>query len=150
MKNIKNFSKEIKKNTQNETQKSTETVTVRLTEREKNRLRKLASACKISQTQLIKKLIEGAELRAIPPEEFYKICEYLGSIREEIFTRCAQKPEFKDQIISLNEAVSEFKNACKLFYDEGIFGAAYAKCGEDFLHEMEESEAMFGGIYGEE
>ena len=54
MKNTKNLSKEIKKNLKTNEPKSTETLTFRLTVGEKNRVKRLAEACGISQTELIK------------------------------------------------------------------------------------------------
>lgn len=144
-KSIKIYSREIKKENQNEKEKETKVFTMRLTKKEQDRMRALARACGISQTQLIKKLIGGAELKAIPPEYFYQTCEYLGDIRDEILTRYEDSEADKALLFVLKDAISDFKSACDKFYNEGIFGFAYEKCQADFLVEMEESRAMFGG-----
>ena len=73
MKNVKEFSKKIKKDLKETNRNSTETITIRLTKDEKKRFKRLAKACKLSQTQLFKKLIQGADLKAIPPAEIYEI-----------------------------------------------------------------------------
>lgn len=144
MKNVRNFSKEIKKDLKETNRKSTETITIRVTSEEKKRIKRLASACKISQTQLIKKLIGGADLKAIPPEYFYQMCLYLGEVRDEFLTRYADHEADTKQLLMLKDALSDFKNGCELFYNEGVFGFAYEKCRADFLSEMEQSHAMFG------
>ena len=52
MKNVKEFSKEIKKDLKETNRNSTETITIRLTKDEKKRFKRLAKACKLNQTQL--------------------------------------------------------------------------------------------------
>ena len=59
MKNVTDFSKEIRKDLKETNTKATETITIRVTSDEKKRVKRLAKACKISQTQLIKKLIQA-------------------------------------------------------------------------------------------
>ena len=86
--NVKNFSKEIKKDLKETKEKSTETITIRVTSEEKKRFVRLAKACKISRTQLFKKLIQGADLKAIPPAEIYEIAKDLSAIREFILEYC--------------------------------------------------------------
>ena len=48
MKNVKEFSKEIKKDSKEPNRNSTETITIRVTSDEKNRVKRLAKACKVS------------------------------------------------------------------------------------------------------
>ena len=88
--NVKNFSKEIKKDLKEAKEKSTETITIRVTIEEKKRFVRLAKACKISRTQLFKKLIQGADLKAIPPAEIYEIAKDLSAIREFILEYCLE------------------------------------------------------------
>ena len=137
MKNTKNLSKEIKKNLKNKEQKSTETLTFRLTAGEKNRVKRLAEACGISQTELIKKLIMGADLKAIPPAEIYEMSQALSSIGDMILQYCLADQPIHDELLTLQRVMDDFVAACKLFYDEGIFGAAYAKCQRDFVAEWD-------------
>ena len=85
MKNVKDFSKEIKKDLKEPNKNSTETITIRVTKDEKKRFKRLAKACKLNQTQLFKKLIQGADLKAIPPAEIYEIVKELSLIREIIY-----------------------------------------------------------------
>ena len=80
MKSVNNFSKEIKKDLKETNRNSTETITIRVTSDEKKRVKRLAKACKLSQTQLVKKLIQGADLKAIPPAEIYVIAKELSEI----------------------------------------------------------------------
>ena len=58
MKSVNNFSKEIKKDLKETTRNSTETITIRVTKDEKKRFKRLANACKLSQTQLF---VHGSE-----------------------------------------------------------------------------------------
>ncbi len=149
MKNAKNLSKEIKKNLKNQEQKSTETLTFRLTAGEKNRVKRLAEACGISQTELIKKLIMGADLKAIPPAEIYEMSQALASIGDIILQYCLNDQSIRNEILTLQEVMNTFVENCNRFYDEGMFGAAYAKCQRDFVAEWDklypqnlESEAV--------
>ena len=139
MKNAKNLSKEIKKNLKNQEQKSTETLTFRLTAGEKKRVKRLAEACGISQTELIKKLIMGADLKAIPPAEIYEMSQALSTIGDMILQYCLADQPIREELLTLQEVMDEFVETCKLFYDEGIFGTAYAKCQRDLLAELDES-----------
>ena len=138
MKNAKNLSKEIKKNLKNEEQKSTETLTFRLTVGEKNRVKRLAEACGISQTELIKKLIMGADLKAIPPAEIYEMSQALSSIGDMILQYCLNDQPIREELQTLQNVMNAFVENCKLFYDEGIFGTAYAKCQRNLLAEWDE------------
>jgi LPS O-antigen subunit length determinant protein (WzzB/FepE family) len=140
MKNAKNLSKEIKKNLKNQEQKSTETLTFRLTVNEKKRIKRLAEACGISQTELIKKLIMGADLKAIPPAEIYEMSQALASIGDMILQYCLNDQSIRSEILTLQQVMNDFVENCKLFYDEGIFGAAYAKCQRDLLAEWGERD----------
>ena len=138
MKNAKNLSKEIKKNLKKEDQKSTETLTFRLTANEKKRVKRLAEACGISQTELIKKLIMGADLKAIPPAEIYEMSQALSTIGDIILQYCLADQSIRSEILTLQQVMNDFVENCKLFYDEGIFGTAYAKCQRDLLAEWDE------------
>ena len=140
MKNTKKLSKEIKKNLKTNEQKSTETLTFRLTAGEKNRVKRLAEACGISQTELIKKLIMGADLKAIPPVEIYEMSQAISSIGDIILQYCLNDRSIREELQTLQEVMNEFVETCKLFYDEGIFGTAYAKCQRDLLAEWGESD----------
>ena len=138
MKNVKDFSKEIKKDSKETNRKSTETITIRLTKDEKKRFKRLAKACKLNQTQLIKKLIQGADLKAIPPVEIYEIAKELSEIREIILEYCLEGEPVRAYIAAIQKMMNTFFEHCKLFYDEGIFGAAFQKyCGD-----IDESEAV--------
>ena len=139
MKTAKNLSKEIKKNLKTNEQKSTETLTFRLTAGEKNRVKRLAEACGISQTELIKKLIMGADLKAIPPAEIYELSQALSTIGDIILQYCLADQPIREELQTLQQVMDEFVETCKLFYDEGIFGTAYAKCQRDLLAELGES-----------
>lgn len=136
MKNVKEFSKEIKKDLKETTRNSTETITIRVTSDEKKRVKRLAKACKLSQTQLVKKLIQGADLKAIPPAEIYEIAKDLSAIREFILEYCLEGEPVRAYVAAIESMMNTFFEHCKLFYDEGIFGAAFLKyCGE-----LDESE----------
>lgn len=137
MKNLKNFSNEIKKDLKETNKKSTETITIRVTSAEKKRIKKLATACRISQTQLVKTLINGADLKAIPPAEIYEIIKELSTIREIILEYCLSGDSVRDEVLAIQRMMNTFFEHCKLFYDEGNFGAAFQKyCGD-----IDESEA---------
>ena len=136
MKNVKEFSKEIKKDLKETNRNSTETITIRVTSEEKKRFVRLAKACKISRTQLFKKLIQGADLKAIPPEEIYEIAKELSAIREFILEYCFEGEPVRAYVAAIERTMNTFFEHCKMFYDEGIFGAAFQKyCGE-----LDESE----------
>lgn len=138
MKNVKDFSKEIKKDLKETTKNSTETITIRVTSDEKKRVKRLAKACKLSQTQLVKKLIQGADLKAIPPAEIYEIAKELSEIREIILEYCLEGEPVRSYVAAIQKMMNTFFEHCKLFYDEGIFGAAFQKyCGD-----IDESEAV--------
>ena len=138
MKNVKEFSKEIKKDLKETTRNSTETITIRLTKDEKKRFKRLANACKLNQTQLFKKLIQGADLKAIPPAEIYEIAKELSEIREIILEYCLEGEPVRAYVSAIQKMMNTLFEHCKLFYDEGIFGAAFLKyCGD-----LDESEAV--------
>ena len=138
MKNVKEFSKEIKKDLKETNKNSTETITIRVTSDEKKRVKRLAKACKLSQTQLVKKLIQGADLKAIPPAEIYEIAKDLSAIREFILEYCLEGEPVRAYVAAIERMMNTFFEHCKLFYDEGIFGAAFSKyCGD-----IDESEAV--------
>lgn len=138
MKNVKEFSKEIKKDLEKTNRNSTETITIRVTSDEKKRVKRLAKACKLSQTQLVKKLIQGADLKAIPPAEIYEIAKELSLIREIILEYCLEGEPVRAYVAAIERKMNTFFEHCKLFYDEGIFGAAFSKYCGDF----DESEAV--------
>ena len=135
--NVKNFSKEIKKDLKETKEKSTETITIRVTSEEKKRFVRLAKACKISRTQLFKKLIQGADLKAIPPEEIYEIAKALSAIREFILEYCFEGEPVRAYVAAIERMMNTFFEHCKMFYDEGIFGAAFEK----YYRDLDESEA---------
>ncbi len=138
MKNVKDFSKEIKKDLKEPNKNSTETITIRVTKDEKKRFKRLAKACKLNQTQLFKKLIQGADLKAIPPAEIYEIAKDLSEIREIILEYCLEGEPIRAYVGAIQRMMNTFFKHCKLFYDEGIFGAAFQKyCGD-----IDESEAV--------
>ena len=131
MKNVKEFSKEIKKDLKETNRSSTETITIRVTSDEKKRVKRLAKACKLSQTQLVKKLIQGADLKAIPPAEIYEIAKDLSAIREFILEYCLEGEPVRAYVAAIESMMNTFFEHCKMFYDEGIFGAAFQKyCGD--------------------
>ena len=136
MKNVKEFSEEIKKDLKETTRNSTETITIRLTKDEKKRFKRLAKACKLSQTQLVKKLIQGADLKAIPPAEIYEIVRELSAIREIILEYCLEGEPVRAYVAAIESMMNTFFEHCKMFYDEGIFGAAFEK----YYHDLDESE----------
>ena len=138
MKNVKEFSKEIKKDSKEPNRNSTETITIRVTSDEKKRVKRLAKACKLSQTQHVKKLIQGADLKAIPPAEIYEIAKELSLIREIILEYCLEGEPVRAYVAAIQKMMSTLFEHCKLFYDEGIFGAAFQKYCRDF----DESEAV--------
>ena len=137
MKNVKDFSKEIKKDSKEPNRNSTETITIRVTSDEKKRVKRLAKACKLSQTQLVKKLIQGADLKAIPPAEIYEIAKDLSAIREFILEYCLEGEPVRAYVAAIESMMNTFFEHCKIFYDEGIFGAAFEK----YYHDLDESEA---------
>ena len=131
MKNVKEFSKEIKKDSKETNRNSTESITIRVTSDEKKRVKRLAKACKLSQTQLVKKLIQGADLKAIPPAEIYEIAKDLSAIREFILEYCLEGEPVRAYVAAIESMMNTFFEHCKMFYDEGIFGAAFQKyCGD--------------------
>ena len=135
--NVKNFCKEIKKDLKETKEKSTETITIRVTSEEKKRFVRLAKACKISRTQLFKKLIQGADLKAIPPAEIYEIANDLSAIRELILEYCFEGEPVRAYVAAIEKMMNTFFEHCKMFYDEGIFGAAFEK----YYRDLDESEA---------
>ena len=137
MKNVKEFSKEIEKDLKETTRNSTETITIRVTSDEKKRVKRLAKACKLSQTQLVKKLIQGADLKAIPHAEIYEIAKELSAIREFILEYCFEGEPVRAYVAAIERTMNTFFEHCKMFYDEGIFGAAFEK----YYHDLDESEA---------
>lgn len=138
MKSVNNFSKEIKKDLKETNRNSTETITIRLTKDEKKRFKRLAKACKLNQTQLVKKLIQGADLKAIPPAEIYEIAKELSLIREIILEYSLSGDSVRDEVFAIQRMMNTFFEHCKLFYDEGIFGAAFQK----YCRDIDESEAV--------
>ena len=138
MKNVKEFSKEIKKDLKETNRNSTETITIRVTSDEKKRVKRLAKACKLSQTQLVKKLIQGADLKAIPPAEIYEIAKELSEIREIILEYCLEGEPVRAYVGAIQKMMNTLFEHCKLFYDEGIFGAAFSK----YCVDIDESEAV--------
>ena len=107
-------------------------------EDEKKRFKRLAKACKLNQTQLFKKLIQGADLKAIPPAEIYEIAKELSEIREIILEYCLEGEPVRAYVAAIQKTMNTLFEHCKLFYDEGIFGAAFQKyCGD-----IDESEAV--------
>ena len=138
MKSVNNFSKEIKKDLKETNKNSTETITIRLTKDEKKRFKRLANACKLNQTQLFKKLIQGADLKAIPPAEIYEIAKELSLMREIILEYSLSGDSVRDEVFAIQRMMNTLFEHCKLFYDEGIFGAAFQKYCGDF----DESEAV--------
>ena len=138
MKNVKDFSKEIKKDLKEPNKNSTETITIRVTSDEKKRVKRLAKACKLSQTQLVKKLIQGADLKAIPPAEIYEIAKELSEIREIILEYCLEGEPVRAYVAAIERMMNTLFEHCKLFYDEGIFGAAFQK----YCVDLDESEAV--------
>ena len=98
---------------------------------------RLAKACKISRTQLFKKLIQGADLKAIPPAEIYEIAKDLSAIREFILEYCLEGEPVRAYVAAIESMMNTFFEHCKMFYDEGIFGAAFEK----YYHDLDESEA---------
>ena len=138
MKNVKEFSKEIKKDLKETTKNSTETITIRVTKDEKKRFKRLAKACKLNQTQLFKKLIQGADLKAIPPAEIYEIAKELSEIREIILEYCLEGEPVRAYVGAIQKMMNTLFEHCKLFYDEGIFGAAFSK----YCVDIDESEAV--------
>ena len=137
MKSVNNFSKEIKKDLKETNKNSTETITIRVTSDEKKRVKRLAKACKLSQIQLVKKLIQGADLKAIPPAEIYEIAKELSEIREIILEYCFEGEPLRAYVAAIERTMNTFFEHCKMFYDEGIFGAAFEK----YYHDLDESEA---------
>ena len=137
MKSVNNFSKEIKKDLKETKEKSTETITIRVTSEEKKRFVRLAKACKISRTQLFKKLIQGADLKAIPPEEIYEIAKELSAIREFILEYCFEGEPVRAYVAAIESMMNTFFEHSKMFYDEGIFSAAFEK----YYRDLDESEA---------
>ena len=138
MKNVKDFSKEIKQDLKETTRNSTETITIRVTSDEKKRFKRLAKACKLNQTQLFKKLIQGTDLKAIPPAEIFEIAKELSTIREIILEYCLEGEPVRAYVGAIQRMMNTLFEHCKLFYDEGIFGAAFQKyCGD-----LDESEAV--------
>ena len=127
MKNVKEFSKEIKKDLKETTKNSTETITIRVTSDEKKRVKRLAKACKLNQTQLFKKLIQGADLKAIPPAEIYEIVKELSEIREIILEYCLEGEPVRAYVGAIQRMMNTFFEHCKLFYDEGIFWRGISK-----------------------
>lgn len=118
MKNVKEFSKEIKKDLKETTRNSTETITIRVTKDEKKRFKRLAKACKLNQTQLFKKLIQGADLKAIPPSEIYEIAKDLSAIREFILEYCLEGEPVRAYVAAIESMMNTFFEHCKMFYDE--------------------------------
>ena len=111
---------------------------IRVTSDEKKRVKRLAKACKLSQTQLVKKLIQGADLKAIPPVEIYEIAKELSEIREIILEYCLEGEPIRAYVAAIQRMMNTLFEHCKLFYDEGIFGAAFQKyCGD-----LDESETV--------
>ena len=138
MKNVTDFSKEIKKDLKKTNKNSTETITIRVTSDEKKSVKRLAKACNLSKTQLVKKLIQGADLKAIPPAEIYEIAKALSEIREIILEYCLEGEPVRAYVAAIQKTMNTLFEHCKLFYDEGIFGAAFQKYCGDF----DESEAV--------
>ena len=136
MKNVTDFSKEIKKDLKEPNRNSTETITIRVTKDEKKRFKRLAKACKLNQTQLFKKLIQGADLKAIPPAEIYEIAKELSAIREFILEYCLEGESVRAYVAAIESMMNTFFEHCKMFYDEGIFGAAFEK----YYHDLDENE----------
>lgn len=131
MKSVNNFSKEFKKDLKETNKNSTETITIRVTKDEKKRVKRLARACNLSQTRLVKKLIQGADLKAIPPAEIYEIAKELSLIREIILEYCLEGEPVRAYVAAIQKMMNTLFEHCKLFYDEGIFGAAFSKyCGD--------------------
>ena len=112
MKNVKEFSKEIKKDLKETNRNSTETITIRLTKDEKKRFKRLAKACKLSQTQLVKKLIQGADLKTIPPAEIYEIAKELSEIREIILEYCLEGEPVRAYVAAIESMMNTFFEHC--------------------------------------
>ena len=110
MKNVKDFSKEIKKDSKEPNRNSTETITIRVTKDEKKRFKRLAKACKLNQTQLFKKLIQGADLKAIPPAEIYEIAKDLSAIREFILEYCLEGEPVRTYVAAIQRIMNTYSS----------------------------------------
>lgn len=127
MKNIKELSAEIKKEIGKPNRKSTESITIRLTKEEKKRLKALASACKVTQTQLIKQLINGANLKAIPPSEIENLVKEISLSREKFLEKSTSEDSAKYFLRNLQSCMDRFFTRCQWFYDEGLFSETFER-----------------------
>ena len=65
----------------------------------------------------------------------YEMSQALTSIGDMILQYCLADQPIREELLSLQNVMNAFVENCKLFYDEGIFGTAYAKCQRDLLAE---------------
>ena len=64
----------------------------------------------------------------------------LSSIGDIILQYCLADQPIREELQTLQEVMNAFVENCKLFYDEGIFGTAYAKCQRDLPAEWDERD----------
>lgn len=93
---------------------------IRLTAQEKKKIEGLAKASKLSMSEMARQLIMGAKVRAVPPEEFYKILEEMQLISEKIefYADTPQLYECSDEVIN---CITDFKKFVMDFYG-GAYG----------------------------
>lgn len=93
---------------------------IRMTAQEKKKIEGLAKACKLSMSEMARQLIMGANVRAIPPETFYKILDEMELISEKI-EFFADSQDLSDCAKKVTDCIADFKKFVIDFYG-GAYG----------------------------
>ena len=117
---IELYQKTIKQHVKKPQRKRETPLQIRLTAQEKKKIEGLAKACKLSMSEMARQLIMGAKVRAVPPEEFYKILEEMQLISEKIefYADTPQLYECSNEVIN---CMTDFKRFVMDFYG-GAYG----------------------------
>ena len=128
--------KKVKKKIKNTNRKREVGINIRVTPEEKIKIRNLADACKVSISELIRQLLAGQQIRAIPPEAFYETKDKFDII-ESILTSYQSTPQ--EILDAFRAFIAEFETIVKNFYSDtdGSFAKQYC----DRVHQKWEAEA---------
>ena len=111
-------------------------INIRVTPEEKRRIRQIANACKVSVSELIRQLVAGQQVRALPPEVFYETKDVLRGIEY-----CLLEHEItpRETLNAVKSCIAEFETIVKNFYfdKDGSFAKQYC----DRVHQKWETEA---------
>lgn len=128
--------KRIKKQLKNTNRKREVGINIRVTPDEKAQIRAIAKAYRISISELIRQLVAGQQVHALPPEVFYETKDVLRGIEY-----CLLEHEItpRETLNAVKSCIAEFETIVKNFYfdKDGSFAKQYC----DRVHQKWETEA---------